>query len=91
MAAIGLGLLQMLSLQYAEQIWAQLPLWFRTLRKEAGPSEHVVRATLQAEMDRIFGSSRARCWRKSSPPEPKQLFRLTRSSWRAENFPLTRL
>lgn len=56
MAAIGLGLLQMLSLQYAEQIWAQLPLWFRTLRKEAGPSEHVVRATLLAQMDRIFGS-----------------------------------
>lgn len=57
MAAIGLGLLQMLSLQYADQIWAQLPLWFRTLRKEAGPSEHVVRATLQAEMVRIFSSS----------------------------------
>jgi hypothetical protein len=57
MAAIGLGLLQVLSLQYAERIWAQLPLWFRTLRKEAGPSEHIVRATLQAEMARFFGSS----------------------------------
>jgi DDE superfamily endonuclease len=57
MAAISLGLLQMLSLQYAEQVWARLPLWFRTLRKEAGPSEHVVKAVLLAEMDRILGSS----------------------------------
>lgn len=57
MAAISLGLLQILSLQYAEQVWARLPLWFRTLRKEAGPSEHVVKAVLLAEMDRILGSS----------------------------------
>jgi DDE superfamily endonuclease len=57
MAAIGLGLLQMLSLRYAEQVWDRLPLWFRTLRKEVGPSEHIVRATLQAEVDRIFASN----------------------------------
>jgi hypothetical protein len=57
MAAIGLGLLQMLSLRYADQVWDRLPLWFRTLRKEAGPSEHIVRATLQAEVDRIFASN----------------------------------
>jgi len=57
MAALSLGLLQMLSLQHAEKIWARLPLWFRTLRKEVGPSEHLVRATLQAEVARISGSS----------------------------------
>lgn len=57
LAAIGLGLLQMLSLRHAEQIWARLPLWFRTLRREAGPSEHVVRAVLLAEAQRIIGSS----------------------------------
>lgn len=56
-AAIGLGLLQMLSLRYAEQVWAGLPLWFRTLRKEAGPSENIVRATLQAEVGRISASN----------------------------------
>ena len=56
-AAIGLGLLQMLSLRYAEQVWAGLPLWFRTLRKEAGPSENIVRATLQAEVDRFSASN----------------------------------
>jgi DDE superfamily endonuclease len=56
-AAIGLGLLQMLSLRYAQQVWDRLPLWFRTLRKEAGPSEHIVRATLQAEVARISASN----------------------------------
>jgi hypothetical protein len=56
-AAIGLGLLQMLSLQYADQVWDRLPLWFRTLRKEASPSEHMVRATLHAEVDRILASN----------------------------------
>jgi len=56
-AAISLGLLQMLSLRYAHQVWDRLPLWFRTLRKEAGPSEHVVRATLQAEVDRILAAN----------------------------------
>jgi hypothetical protein len=56
-AAIGLGLLQMLSLRYAERVWDGLPLWFRTLRKEAGPSENVVRATLQAEVHRISASN----------------------------------
>jgi hypothetical protein len=56
-AAIGLGLLQMLSMCYAERVWAGLPLWFRTLRKEVGPSENIVRATLQAEVDRISGSN----------------------------------
>jgi len=59
-AAIGLGLLQLLSLRYAEQVWAGLPLWFRTLRKEAGPSENIVRATLQAEVDRISASNEHR-------------------------------
>jgi hypothetical protein len=57
MAAIGLGLLQMLSLRYADQIFDRLPLWFRTLRKEAGPSEHLVRATLQSEVDAILASN----------------------------------
>jgi hypothetical protein len=57
MAAIGLGLLQMLSMRYADQVWDRLPLWFRTLRKEAGPSEHIVRVTLLAEVDRIFASN----------------------------------
>jgi hypothetical protein len=38
-------------------VWERLPLWFRTLRKEAGPSEHLVRATLQAKMDRILASN----------------------------------
>jgi hypothetical protein len=56
-AAIGLGLLQMLSLRYAQKVWDTLPLWFRTLRKEAGPSENVVRATLQAEVHRISASN----------------------------------
>jgi hypothetical protein len=57
LAAIGLGLLQLLALQHAEAVWARLPLWFRTLRKEAGPSEHIVRVTLQAEMASIFASN----------------------------------
>jgi hypothetical protein len=56
-AAIGLGLLQMLSLRYAQKVWDSLPLWFRTLRKEAGPSENLVRATLQAEVHRISASN----------------------------------
>jgi hypothetical protein len=56
-AAIGLGMLQMLSLQYAEEVWANLPLWFRTLRKEKGPSEHIVRTTLQSEVTRISSTN----------------------------------
>ncbi len=57
LAAMGLGLLQMLSLKYAEQVWTRLPLWFRTLRREAGPSEGIVQAVLQAEVYRFFGSN----------------------------------
>ena len=56
-AAVTLGILQLLSLACAERIWTSLPVWFRTLRKEAGPSENVVRATLQAEIARIFRDS----------------------------------
>ncbi len=79
-AAIGLGLLQMLSLRYAEQVWAGLPLWFLTLRKEAGPSENIVRATLQAEVDRISASNeqgsllaKILATRSKAPPSPHPL------------------
>jgi hypothetical protein len=57
LAAISLGLLQMLSLKHAEQVWAKLPFWFRTLRKEVGPSENIVRATLMAVMGQISDTS----------------------------------
>lgn len=57
LAGITLGILQLVALTCTETIWAQLPLWFRTLRKEAGPSEDIVRATLQAEMASISNTS----------------------------------
>jgi len=57
LAGITLGILQLISLSYADRIWARLPVWFRTLRKETGPSENVVRVTLQAEIVRIIRRS----------------------------------
>lgn len=57
LAGIALGILQLVSLTCTRTIWAQLPLWFRTLRKDAGPSENVVRATLQAEVAAISTTS----------------------------------
>jgi hypothetical protein len=52
-AAIGLGILQILAISYSHQVWAHFPLWLRTLPKHGCPSENVVRLTLQHELHRI--------------------------------------
>jgi len=46
-SAIGLGILQILAISHAKQVWAHFPLWLRTLPKHQCPSENVVRLTLQ--------------------------------------------
>jgi hypothetical protein len=53
----SLGLLPMCCMRYVPQVWARLPLRFHTLRKELGPSEHLVRTMLQAGRGRILGSN----------------------------------
>ena len=47
MAAIGLGILQVLSLEMSVDIWQGFPRWFRTLPKHGYPAEQIVRLTLQ--------------------------------------------
>jgi hypothetical protein len=56
-AAIALGILQVVSLRYAQHIHGRLPLWFRTVRQKLAPSENLVRSALQAEAPRIFATS----------------------------------
>jgi hypothetical protein len=56
-AAIALGILQVVSLRYAQHIHGRLPLWFRTVRQKLAPSENLVRSVLQAEAPRIFATS----------------------------------
>lgn len=56
-AAITLGILQLVSLRYAQAIHARMPLWFRTVRSTTAPSENLVKAALQAEVPRIFAVS----------------------------------
>lgn len=53
-AAIALGTLQLLAIQYPSQIWNRFPLWLRTLPKHGYPSENVVRLTLQHELHESF-------------------------------------
>ena len=57
-AAIGLGILQILAISYSQQVWAHFPLWLRTLPKHGCPSENVVRLTLQHDLHRISMESR---------------------------------
>lgn len=45
--AIGLGILQLLSLEMSVDIWRGFPRWFRTLPKHGYPTEQIVRLTLQ--------------------------------------------
>ena len=45
--AIGLGILQLLSLEMSTDIWRVFPRWFRTLPKHGYPTEQIVRLTLQ--------------------------------------------
>ncbi|MBO1350202.1 MAG: transposase [Hormoscilla sp. GUM202] len=45
--AIGLGILQVLSLEMSVDIWQGFPRWFRTLPKHGYPTEQIVRLTLQ--------------------------------------------
>ena len=54
LTALAQGLLQMLALEAATQVTGRLPLWFRTVREESGPSEHLVRTTLLVEASRII-------------------------------------
>ena len=56
-AAIALGVLQLVSIRYAQHVYSRLPLWFRTVRQKLAPSEKLVRTTLQAEAPRIFATS----------------------------------
>lgn len=53
LSAIGLGILQILAISYAQQVWRLFPLWMRTLPKHGCPTENVVRLTLQHELHRI--------------------------------------
>lgn len=53
-AAIALGVLQLLSINFRVLIWSRFPVWFRTLPKHGYPSEHAVRITLQHELHQIF-------------------------------------
>jgi hypothetical protein len=55
-AAMALGILQLVSLRYAQAIHARMPLWFRTVRSTTAPSENLVKAALQAEVPRIFAA-----------------------------------
>lgn len=57
LTALAQGLLQMIALGAATEVCRRLPLWFRTVRTEKGPSEMLVRATLQAEVSRITAKS----------------------------------
>jgi hypothetical protein len=53
MSAIAMGILQILAIRSAGEIWRRFPLWLRTLPKHGSPSENVVRLTLQHEGHRI--------------------------------------
>jgi hypothetical protein len=53
MSAIAMGILQILAIRSAGEIWSRFPLWLRTLPKHGCPSENVVRPTLQHEVHRI--------------------------------------
>jgi hypothetical protein len=55
--AIVLGILQILSLEFADLIWQQFPRWFRTLPQHGYPTEQIVRLTLQHQAVRILATS----------------------------------
>jgi len=45
--ALGLGILQLLSLEMSVDIWRGFPRWFRTLPLHGYPTEQIVRLTIQ--------------------------------------------
>jgi len=58
-AAIALGLLQLLAVNNPDQVWAGFPVWFRSTPRHGCPSETVARLALQADLQRaISGGSR---------------------------------
>lgn len=56
--AIGLGILQLLSLEMSVDIWQSFPRWFRTLPKHGYPTEQIVRLTLQDRVVPILAKCR---------------------------------
>jgi DDE superfamily endonuclease len=58
--AIGMSLLQILSLEMPESIWSQFPIWFRTLPQHGYPSEQVVRLSIQDQQEINLLRSRPR-------------------------------
>ncbi|MEM9803670.1 MAG: hypothetical protein AAF959_00195 [Cyanobacteria bacterium P01_D01_bin.56] len=56
--AIALGVLQVLSLEFPQQIWTHFPGWFRTVPNHGYPSEQIVRITLQHQRTSILSESR---------------------------------
>lgn len=53
-AAIALGILQLLAIHFTSLVWERFPVWLRTLTRHGCPTEHVVRLTLQHELHQVF-------------------------------------
>lgn len=56
--AITLGVLQVLALEFPQQIWTHFPGWFRTVPNHGYPTEQIVRITLQHQRTSILSESR---------------------------------
>ena len=54
---IVLGLLQILSLELPQGIWANFPRWFRTLPSHGYPSERIAQLAIQHQAPMIFPQS----------------------------------
>jgi hypothetical protein len=59
-AAIGLGMLQIVALTWPTTVWARFASWIRSRPKHGVPSENVVRQTLRSELARISSQNRRR-------------------------------
>jgi hypothetical protein len=57
-AALSLGILQLVSLRCSTTVWARFASWLRTRTRHGFPSENVVRHTLRSEWARISPRSR---------------------------------
>jgi len=54
---LALGLLQVLSLELPQTIWAHFPRWFRTLPSHGFPSERITLLSLQHQVQAFFPQS----------------------------------
>jgi hypothetical protein len=58
--AIVLGVLQVLALEFPEDVLSQFPRWFRTLPNHGYPTEQIVRLTIQHQRPMFFMKSMQR-------------------------------